>query len=190
MPYDFRSVRDAQNPERVQSLDSLAKQATARQAPRIIVRFAILFSCALTWALVAGACAIVDGEGEAVVQENLKVKNLEIVDDDGNTRAVFTTISGGRPSLTLLDNNGDFRVWLTLNDDGSPNLLLFDQGRIVLMDGVGGIRSTYGLDATNNPAIRYFSQAGNIRSSAALDESGDPIMELFSESGQVLWSAP
>ena len=190
MPFYFGDVRESFDSGFIQVYRSLANEYGTGQTHGSILRLALLFSCALALALAVGACANADEGGEPAIQETLKVKNLEIVDDGGNTRAVFTTISGGRPSLTLLDSNGDFRVWLTLNDDGSPNLLLIDQGRIVLMDGIGGIRSTYSLDEADNPSIRYFSQAGDVRSSSGLDEDGDPLAELFDESGQVVWSAP
>ena len=190
MPYDFRSVQGAYNSGRIQKSDLLTKENGVRRAHGLIVRLALLSSCALLLAVALGACANADGDGEAAIQETLKVKNLEIVDDDGNTRAVFTTISGGRPSLTLLDSTGDFRVWLTLDDDGSPNLLLIDKGRVVLMDGIGGTRSIYSLDEANNPSMRHFSQAGVVLSSVALDEGGDPVTELFDEGGEVVWSAP
>ncbi|MDP6715691.1 MAG: hypothetical protein QF368_13835 [SAR202 cluster bacterium] len=168
--------------------DSGRRDAGARRDRKPIVWIVLFVFCALASAIVGG-CGNDDGDGDVAIQDNLKVKNLEIVDDDGITRAVFTTISGGRPSLTLLDNSGDFRAWLTLNDDGSPNLVLIDQGRVVLMDSVGGVRSTYSLDGTNSPSMSHFSEDGVMRFSAGLNEEGVPAAELIDEIGEVVWSA-
>jgi hypothetical protein len=170
--------------------DRLTRVKTTGRTYRTIVRYSTLSVCVVLVLLALAACSNTDENLDDVVHDNLKVKNLEIVDDEGNTRAVFTTISGGRPSLTLLDGEGELRAWLTLNDDGSPNLLLLDQGRIVLMDGTGGIRSTYSLDETNNPSVQLFSESSELRSFMGLNESGAAVSELFDESGQVIWSAP
>lgn len=190
MPYDFRRAWGSVNLRRDQFGGSRSSKNGSRLTRGVMSRMAILLFGALALALVIGACANTEEGGESDIQENLKVRNLEIVDDVGITRAVFTTISGGRPSLTLLDNTGDFRAWLTLNDDGSPNLVLIDQGRVVLMDGVGGVRSTYSADEANIPSMRHYSEAGALRLSAGLNEGGSPISALYDENGEVVWSAP
>jgi len=155
-----------------------------RPAGRITI--AALFLAAL--ATMLAGCG--GGTDETTVQPVVKTERLEIVDQEGATRAVLTTVEGGRPSLTLIDENGNYRAWLFLGTDGSPNLVLIDDPRLVLMDEAGEIRSAQRLDRNGAPVLTFADEAGSVRLMLRLDESNSPAIEFYSEDGEPGWSAP
>jgi hypothetical protein len=122
-------------------------------------------------------------------EDSVKTKQLELVDNNGVSRALLTTVSGGRPSLTLLDSNGQNRALLFLSDDGSPNLVLVDNGRFVIMDAAGQVRSAQRVDASGSPILTLHDSNGQTRTLLRLNPTGDAVQEIHDASGNVIWSA-
>ena len=66
------------------------------------------------------------GPDDGEVKDVLKVRRLEIVDQNDVPRAVLHIRDGGGPSIALIDDQGVIRSWLFLSEDGSPNLVMVD----------------------------------------------------------------
>ena len=156
--------------------------------------------------LMGMACGNSD-DGE--VEDVLKVRRLEVVDQNGVPRAVIEILDGGRPSIVLIDNQGAFRSLLFLSDDGSPNLVqvvdqngvpravieILDGGRpsIVLIDNQGVFRSLLFLSddgspnlvMLDNPRLALMDQNSEIRAAQHLDSNGQPVISLSDATGQV-----
>jgi hypothetical protein len=64
------------------------------------------------------AMAQEEGTGQAVVT----ARRFELVDEQGQSRAVMAMTKEGTPALVLSDAAGKGRAWLTLRADGSPRL--------------------------------------------------------------------
>jgi len=63
------------------------------------------------------------------IQEIIRTKRLEIVDDNGKLR-VLLTVLGSAPMLSLLDDNGKLRAKLTVYAE--PLFALYDEdGNVV-----------------------------------------------------------
>ena len=135
--------------------------------------------------LMGMACGDSD-DGE--VEDVLKVRRLEVVDQNGVPRAVIEILDGGRPSIVLIDNQGVFRSLLFLSDDGSPNLVMLDNPRLALMDQNSEIRAAQHLDSNGQPVISLSDATGQVRSELRLGEDGRPSIRLFGDEGEVLWT--
>ena len=75
---------------------------------------------------VATALAGIPTPEAGTVASVIQAERFEVVNQDGDVRALLTTLEDGWPSFTLMDENGEFRAWLFLSADGSPNLILVD----------------------------------------------------------------
>ena len=78
MPYEYQDVRSPQCT--MPNQDSGRRDAGARRDRKPIVWIVLFVFCALASAIVGG-CGNDDGDGDVAIQDNLKVKNLEIVDN-------------------------------------------------------------------------------------------------------------
>jgi hypothetical protein len=93
--------------------------------------------------LVQGAPAVAQVGG--AVQEVVRAKRFEVVDDQGRSRALLSVLPDGSPGLTLYDGAGKQRAGLGLLPDGTPRLALHDAagkqraGLTVLPDGSPGL---------------------------------------------------
>ena len=71
----------------------------------------------------------------APVQDVVKAKRFDLVDDAGKPRASLGVMPGGAQGLLLFDDGGKPRASLGVSPDGSPSLFLFDsatKGRLLL----------------------------------------------------------
>ena len=128
------------------------------------------------------------GSDDGEVQDVLKVRRLEVVDQNNVPRAVLHVRDGGRPSIALIDDQGVIRSWLFLSADGSPNLVMVDNPRLALMDQNNEIRAAHHLDADGQPVILLSDATGQVRSELLLGEDGSPSIRLFGAEGEVLWT--
>jgi hypothetical protein len=135
--------------------------------------------------LIGMACGDSD-EGE--VEDVLKVRRLEVVDQNDVPRAVLEILDNGMPSIALIDDHGVFRSLLFLSDDGSPTLVMEDHPRLALMDQNGDVRAIQHLDSDGQPVISLSDATGQVRSELRLGEDGSPSLRLFDDDGEVLWT--
>ncbi len=161
---------------------------TTRKRRVLVVALLAMFALML----VSFACSSgTGGETKSVkVEDVVKAKTLEIVDNTGATRVLLTTLDSGQPSLTFVDKDGNFRAWLFLGDNGSPNLVLADNPRFALMDEAGGIRSVQRLDDAGTPVLSMMDGSGRVRSMLGLAADGSPVFELYDASGKPVASQP
>jgi len=78
------------------------------------------------------------------VAEVTKTRRLELVDAQGNTRAMLG-FRDGCPRLVLFDESDIARAMLTLRRDGNPVMELHDRHEVV--------RVQAGLDDSGNPLV-------------------------------------
>ena len=135
--------------------------------------------------LIGMACGDSD-DGE--VQDVLKVRKLEVVDQNDVPRAVLHILDGGRPSIVLMDDQGVIRSWLFLSDDGSPALVMVDNPRFALMDQNNEVRAAHQLDSDGQPVFSLSDATGQVRSELRLGVDGSPSIRLFGGEGEVLWT--
>ena len=138
--------------------------------------------------LMAGAILMGMACGDSDVEDVLKVRRLEVVDQNDVPRAVLHILDDGRPSIVLIDDRGVIRSWLFLSDDGSPNLVMVDNPRLALMDQNNEIRAAQHLDSNGEPVISLHDGTGDVRSELRLGVDGSPSIRLFDEEGEVLWT--
>lgn len=62
----------------------------------------------------------------AEVPDVLRAKRIELVDDDGHTRAVIGRLADGSPHVVLADTDGRMRCAIWLAPNGKPSLAFFD----------------------------------------------------------------
>jgi hypothetical protein len=143
--------------------------------------------------LMAGAIFIVvacGGSDDGEVEDVLKVRRLELVDQNGVPRAMIEMLDNGMPSIVLIDDRGVFRSLLFLSDDGSPNLVMVDSPRFALMDQNNEIRAAQHLNSDGQPAFSLSDSTGQVRSEIRLGQDGSPSIRLFDDEGEVLWTPP
>lgn len=92
---------------------------------------------------------------------NIRVKKLQIQDQDGKTRIELSTLPDGSPGLMLVDENGKVRVILAIW--GSPNKL---------------------------PSLSFNDKDGNRRIIVTVRSEGVPYMAFADVNNNVMWTAP
>ena len=128
------------------------------------------------------------GSDDGEVKDVLKVRRLEVVDQNDVPRAVLHILDSGMPSIVLIDDQGVARSLLFLSDDGSPNLVMVDNPRLALMDQNNEIRSAQHLDSDGQPVLSLRDATGQVRSELRLGVEGSPSIRLFGDEGEVLWT--
>lgn len=147
-------------------------------------------ACVATLSVIGLLVSSCGGSVANAVQANVKTQRLEIVDNNGVTRMVMTTIDGSRPSLALVDKDGKDRAWLFLSEDGSPNMILIDGARLVQMDKNGEIRFAQRLDKDGLPVFSLMDADGQVRTMVRLGKDGSPALGTFDAKGNLSWAAP
>ncbi len=61
------------------------------------------------------------------IPDVVQAKRFELLDDDGEVRAVLGSLGNGSPHLILSDGHGRMRAAVALSKSGSPRVLLFDE---------------------------------------------------------------
>jgi hypothetical protein len=121
------------------------------------------------------------------IQEMVRTKNLQIVDEDGKVRIGLSLVDDPTtpnkdeqmPTLSLYDEEGTARATLSLTPYGSPGLYLFDQeGRgIELFVGEG------------NRLLRVTDGEGHVRVESFCDAYGT-WLHWYDEDGQMVFMVP
>lgn len=128
------------------------------------------------------------------------VKNIKIVDDDGNALVSMGATEAG-PGMNMSDKNGEIRFGLVVPEFG-PVLSLYDEegeSRFTLMAGRQGIALGFSDKAGNPRAVLgdieaglglgLFDEKGRPRIDFVVTQEG-PRLGVFDEYGQAVWSAP
>jgi hypothetical protein len=139
---------------------------------------------------VATALAGIPTPEAGTVASVIQAERFEVVNQDGDVRALLTTLEDGWPSFTLMDENGEFRAWLFLSADGSPNLILVDNSRLILMGGAGEFRALLRLDESGLPSLDLKDETGASRSVLRLSEDRSPTLLSSDGAGGATFSAP
>ena len=79
--------------------------------------------------LLRGGPAMAQAGG--AVQDVVRAKKFQVVDDQGKKRAALGLSDDGGPALLLYDADGKKRAGLFLASDGSPSLSLYRKGGTV-----------------------------------------------------------
>ena len=130
------------------------------------------------------------------VQEVVRAKRFELVDDDGAVRGEMSVGSDG-PILALLNRNGmeqwgasvsdrgsdlylsdragESRLSVSVNADGTPDLVMYDQNRKLSL-------LVY-LDDDGTPNLTMSDQNGNSRLSVSLYDDGTPNLTMSDQNG-------
>ena len=61
------------------------------------------------------------------IPDVVQAKRFELLDDDGEVRAVLGSLGNGSPHLILSDEHGRMRAAVALSKSGFPRVLLFDE---------------------------------------------------------------
>ena len=110
--------------------------------------------------------------------QEIKARRIELVDDDGATRASIEMGSTG-PELHLFDEKGLSRLKLALTQDG-PGITLADER--------GHTRAWLGF-AKDSLRIGFADEQGNSRAFFGVMPQGGPVARFYDESQNVIWSA-
>jgi hypothetical protein len=102
--------------------------------------------------LLQGGPAVAQAGG--AVQEVVRAKRFEVVDDQGKRRAALGLTADGSPAFWLYDATGKTRVELHVLPDGSTDLLLYDAA--------GERRAWLGLTPDGSPYLWLRDTAGKV----------------------------
>jgi hypothetical protein len=126
-------------------------------------------------------------------QNVVKAKQFQLVDGDGNVRAIIGMSPKGHPVLGFTDENGKDRIFLGLTSmEGEtwPILKLRDadeQLRISISGGSGRPRVSV-LDQRSNS--RAILGCADIKAADSVEQLPESSLVLLSEDGKLTWSAP
>jgi len=82
---------------------------------------------------------------EGPVQEEVCAKSFVVVNDAGNMRGKWTSLSNGSAIFTMFDRAGKQRGQLMVLQDGRPNLTIFDEQ--------GSRRGVFGMNPEGKPVM-------------------------------------
>lgn len=126
---------------------------------------------ALSLAAVAFAGAMADPPAQ-----ELRVKTLRVVDDDGKDRIILTA-ERGVPDMTFLDPAGEARLTLDIADDRSPIVIVSDSGRT-------SNRVTLGMER-GSPRVQIYDADAKKGVSLCVPTTGSPLIRIFDENGKL-----
>jgi hypothetical protein len=115
-----------------------------------------------------------------MVEEVIRAKRFEMVDDEGQARVVLGT-QDETSGLMLLDSNGQSVAELAVSDDtGSAMLSLYDER--------GSLRASLDLDADGSPTVGLYDISGEPRISLGIAEGGSPVLDFTGPFGEARMS--
>lgn len=146
------------------------------------------------------------GDGSHPVQETVRARLFELVDEEGNVRAELGIEPDGFPGLNLIDKDGVGRIGLTLIG-GSPGLLLLDgngmprtllrvggpdeTSSLALMGEDAKPRATLSVERDGSSFLTLADPGGMRRVSlTAFGEDGASALILHDRDGNEIWRAP
>ncbi len=104
----------------------------------------------------------------------IQAKRFELLDENGQRRAVLGFADDRAPALALFDKEGHLRAELGLRPDGGPKVLFWDGKTKVPRVGLA-------LLPTGSPSLELADQAGNLRIVFGLGTNGEPVLGLFDQ---------
>ncbi len=90
----------------------------------------------------------------AVVCDTVTAERFQLVDSQGNTRALLDAYGRDEAILKLHQKGGQGSITLQMADDGA--------GLIAMNDNQGRVRTTMSLDATGVPEFAFYSEKGEV----------------------------
>ena len=130
----------------------------------------------LAIALIAG-CALGAAQG---MPDELTLRKLIIVDDDGKERIVAGRAGGGAVALTHYDRDGQARIAAVTFPTGEANLSHYD--------GDGQMRIAAMTNANGEAAVSQLDRNGKVRISAQTLPDGSAMLGLNDGKEQPVWS--
>ena len=129
----------------------------------------------------AVAIAYAAGKSPAPVQEIVRAKQFQLVDQAGTVRALLATSKRGDPRLVLSNREGMARALLGVEPDGTPEVVLLDRG--------GSQRVLLGVDhpvegsPQEVPELLFSDEGHRQRAELSLGLDGAPRLVLSDHSG-------
>ena len=126
------------------------------------------------------------------VQEVVRAKRFELVDDDGVVRGEMAVGYNG-PALILYNSNGVAQLTASVTENGIPNLYLTDKagnfrltvalgdfgyGQLIMVGRDGAFRLDIRLNNEGNPRISMRDENDIERLAAWVNEDGSPYLGL------------
>lgn len=105
-------------------------------------------------------------------EDVVRTKRLELVDDEGEVRAVMGAESGDNVGLSLFGSNGADRLSLGIHPDGSATLALQDEE--------GRERIKFSA-SSSGPVINIKDEEGNPRAQLQVQSNGDSHLMLVDQ---------
>lgn len=130
---------------------------------------------------------------EETVIDDLRVKNLSVVDNEGKVRIVAGTLPDGNAALRWFDSDGKGRLYAGTTREGSGAITWIDPEAKIRMfastgsDGNAGMwwfdcdekgRIAVGTDAKGLASVRWFDRDDKVRIAAGTTENGDAGITL------------
>lgn len=110
---------------------------------------------------------------EKITADSIETRQLRLVNDAGQVRALLKVGDDGSPSLKLVDKEGDVRIALSIDDDGRAAVEIMREGKV-------GV--TLHVDERGGSA-RVHDAVGNVRIKAEVAELEGPRIEFYSAAG-------
>ena len=165
--------------------------------------------------LVMTAAAIAYAAAKTSAPEVIQAQRFELVNAEGEVRAVLGLLLADKPSLVLNDEKGTLLAMLCVGFDGSPGLALYDEKGtmrvgvslmlgsplITLYDEEGTGRAGLSLFPDGSPSITLHDEKGKVRAAlgttsleatrtGAMEKRAESSLVLFDKDGKVLGEAP
>ena len=111
-----------------------------------------------------------------MVEEVIRAKRFEVVDDAGRPRVIIGA-QAEASGLMLLDPNGQSVGELAVSDElGSTTLSLYDLR--------GSVRASLDLDQDGSPTLGLYDLAGEPRVSIGVAEGNTPVLDFTGPTGR------
>lgn len=133
-------------------------------------------------------------------EDVVRAKRFELVDDEGETRALWDTGSQEHVALSFYGKNQEERLSIGVMPDGFSTFVLRDEsGReiikattandfsdsvIVIKDESGQVRAQVGVNESGEPTLTMTDENENVRAQMFVDSNGEPNLILKDEAGK------
>jgi hypothetical protein len=110
---------------------------------------------------------------EKITADSIETRQLRLVDDAGQVRALLKVGDDGSPSLKLVDSQGDIRFVLSIDEVGRAAIEIMREGK-------AGV--TLHADERGG-SVRVHDAAGNVRIKAEIADLEGPRIEFYNAAG-------
>jgi hypothetical protein len=110
---------------------------------------------------------------EKLTADAVETRQLRLVDNAGQVRALLKVGDDGSPSLKLVDGHGDVRISLSIDESGRAAVEMLRDGKVSVTlhtDDRGG-------------SVRISDAAGNVRIKAEVADLEGPRLEFYNAAG-------